>query len=84
QAMTESGHTHFAEDKQVLAGDPIIDTSKFLLSGGKSFVPANKSLEVFVNGQLQMEGVHYVEVKDTEDTTKGIGVDFTPELIKQD
>lgn len=84
QAMTESGHTHFSEDKQIQAGDPIIDTNKFLLSGGKTFVPGNKSLEVFVNGQLQMEGVHYVEVKDDTDTTKGIGVDFTPETIVKD
>lgn len=83
-AMEQAGHSHFAEDKQVLAGDPLIDTKQYTLSEGRFFAPGNKSLSVYINGQLQMEGVHYTEVKDSQDPTKGIGVDFTPEVIVQD
>ncbi len=74
-------HNHYHEDKQLLAGDPTIDTSSYSLTTG-TFVAGDKSLQVFVNGMLQMDGIHYTEVTDTEGD--GIGVNFAPELLVVD
>lgn len=75
-------HKHYREDVQLTAGHPAIGTSILDLSGGQTFVAGNKSLDVYVNGFLQMVGVHYVERTDAEG--RGIGVNFAPEIIAQD
>jgi hypothetical protein len=69
----------FAEDKQILAGDPLINESRYDLTTG-TFVPGDKSLQVYVNGMLQMVGVHYTEVVDNGE---GIAVDFAPNLLQE-
>lgn len=79
-ALEAKDHEHYAEDKQVQAGDPLIGTSSYTLQSG-TFVAGNKSLQVYVNGFLQMVGVHYTEV--TDDNGDGIGVNFAPELIAE-
>jgi hypothetical protein len=77
-ALEAKDHEHFAEDKQVQSGDPLIGTSNYTLQSG-TFVAGNKSLQVYVNGFLQMVGVHYTEV--TDGNGNGVGVSFAPELI---
>lgn len=76
-------HGHFAEDKQVLTGDPLISTSAYTLQSANKFVAGNKSLQVFINGFLQMVGVHYTEVEAGGAGTGGTGVNFAPTLIEQ-
>lgn len=73
-------HQHFAEDKQVLAADPLINTSRYDFVSG-TFVAGNKSLQVYYNGMLQMVGVHYTEI--TNVGSEGIAVSFSPDLIAQ-
>lgn len=78
-AVDTTTHSHYADDKQVLAGDAIIGTSRYDLPEGVTFVAADKSLQVFYNGSLQMVGVHYTEV--TNVGGEGVGVDFNPDMI---
>lgn len=71
-------HAHYAEDKQILAGDPLINSSRYDLQSG-TFVAGDKSLDVYLNGMLQMVGVHYTEV--TNASSEGIAITFAPELL---
>lgn len=71
-------HAHFAEDKHILAGDPLINSSRYDLQTG-TFVAGDKSLDVYLNGMLQMVGVHYTEV--TNASAEGIAISFAPELL---
>ena len=73
-------HGHFAEDKQVLAGDALINTSRYDLTTG-TFVPGDKSLTVYVNGMIQMAGIHYQE--QTNASNEGVAISFSPELIME-
>lgn len=73
-------HGHFAEDKQILAGDPLIGSSTYNMQTG-TFVAGDKSLSVYVNGMLQMVGVHYVE--NTDANGNGISVSFAPMLLEE-
>jgi hypothetical protein len=46
---------------------------------------ATDTVQVYVNGILQANGINFTELEDTEDTTKGVGVDFgTEELVSGD
>ncbi|MBK5445120.1 MULTISPECIES: hypothetical protein [unclassified Peribacillus] len=47
-----SFYGHFAEDKQVLAGDPLISSSRYDVTFG-TFIVGDKSLNVYINGMLQ-------------------------------
>lgn len=76
-------HKHLAEDKKVGAGDPLIGASSYTLQSPEAFVVGNKSLQVFINGMLQMAGEHYTETADPGDATRGIGISFAPELLAQ-
>lgn len=80
-ALEGQTHKHFVEDKNVVASDPLINTARYDLVGGETFVAGNKSLQVFFNGFLQMAGVHYTEVTDVNGA--GIAVSFSPELIQE-
>lgn len=73
-----STHTHFAEDKQVLAGDTLINSSRYDLQSD-TFVVGDKSLNVYINGMLQMASVHYQEIPNPDG--EGIAITFSPELI---
>lgn len=77
-ALEGAHHAHFAEDKHILAGDPLINSSRYDLQTG-TFVAGNKSLDVYLNGMLQMVGVHYTEV--TNASAEGIAISFAPELL---
>ena len=35
-------------------------------------------MQVYLNGAIQVNGTHYIEIVDPLDNTKGIGVDFSP------
>lgn len=76
------GISTYAEDKQVLTGDALIGTSTYTLQSSEKYVAGNKSLQVFINGMLQMEGVHYNEVEAGGPATGGTAVNFTPNLIE--
>lgn len=76
------GISTYAEDKQVLTGDALIGTATYTLQSSEKYVAGNKSLQVFVNGMLQMEGVHYNEVEAAGAATGGTAVNFTPNLIE--
>lgn len=80
QNIEEVSHRHYAEDHYIHAGDSLIATAQYNLQTG-TFVPGNKSLQVYYNGFLQMEGVHYTEIVDQ--TGQGIGVSFSPELLSE-
>lgn len=83
ETALQSVHGHFVEDKQVLAGDPLIGGSTYTLSTADTFVAGDKSLQVFVNGMLQMVGVHYNELEAGGAGTGGTGVEFPGELIAE-
>ncbi|MNP21142.1 hypothetical protein D3C76_1137490 [compost metagenome] len=68
----------------MLVGDPLIGTGTYTLQSADKYVAGNKSLQVFVNGMLQMVGVHYNEVEGGGAGTGGTAVNFTPNLIEQD
>lgn len=76
--LDAASHRHFSEDKQVLTGDALINTSRYDLQTG-TFVFGNKTLDVYINGFLQMNGVHYTEIKNL--SNEGIAVSFNPEVI---
>lgn len=73
-------HQHFVEDKHILAGDVLINGSRYDLQAG-TFVAGNKSLQVYVNGMLQMDTLHYTEI--TNAGGEGIAVNFSPETITE-
>lgn len=76
-------HKHYAEDKKVASGDPLIGASSYVLQSSEAFVVGNKSLQVFINGMLQMVGEGYSETADPGDATRGIGVSFAPQLLAE-
>lgn len=82
-ALEGKAHGHFAEDKQVLVGDPLIGNSVYTLQNVNKFVAGNMSLQVYINGFLQMAGVHYTEIEAGGAGTGGTGVTFAPEVIEQ-
>lgn len=76
--LEAKAHKHYAEDKQVTAADPLIGGTRYDLQTD-TFVAGDKSLQVYVNGMLQMAGVHYAEI--TNISNEGIAVNFAPEII---
>lgn len=82
-ALEGKAHGHFGEDKQVLVGDPLIGTGTYTLQSTEKFVAGDKSLQVFINGMLQMVGVHYNEVEAGGAGTGGTGINLAPNLIEQ-
>ncbi len=80
-ALESKKHSHLSHDHQILAGDPMIGTSQCTFPGGLTYTAGNKSLDVYVNGAIQMVNVHYTEVVDGGGI--GIGVSFTPELLEE-
>lgn len=77
--LEASDHRHFAEDYEVLAGDALIDSTRYDLKGADTFTPGDKTLQVYINGMLQMLGVHYTEALGAEG--KGVAVVFAPEKL---
>lgn len=69
-----AAHKHFAEDHEVTVGDPLIDSTRYDLTVG-TFTVGDKSLSVYINGMLQMVGVHYTEAPG------GVAVIFAPEKL---
>ncbi|MNQ69428.1 hypothetical protein D3C85_840230 [compost metagenome] len=51
------------------------------LGAGDFFQLGDDTLDVYVNGVLQAESIHYTEVADVTETTKGKGVNFNPEVL---
>lgn len=80
ETAIEAVHKHYAENYKVQAGDPLISTARYDLTTG-TFTPGNKSLDVYYNGFLQMEGVHYTEI--TGGDAEGIAVSFSPDVIEE-
>jgi hypothetical protein len=79
QALEAVDHVHYYEDKQINGGDALVGSVRYDVQT-TTFVAGNKSLQVFVNGFLQMAGVHYQEVTDADG--KGIAVSFSPDMFQ--
>jgi hypothetical protein len=77
--LESNAHVPYAEDHEVLAGDPLINGSRYDLMSG-TYVTGDKSLNVYMNGMLQMNGVHYTEIASGT-PGEGIAISFAPELI---
>jgi hypothetical protein len=63
--------------------------SKIMLPVGEYFIMSSSAdgtifkdpIQVYVCGILQVSGINYIEILDSKDNTKGIGVDFSPDVI---
>jgi len=60
------------------------DVSVVNMPVGKNFnlsINQKNPMQVYVNGAIQSNGLNYVEIVDSLDNTKGIGVDFSPDNL---
>lgn len=84
RALNENGtlkngekiHTHKKFVYVATGGETAVN-----LGAGDFFQLGDDTLDVYVNGVLQAEGIHYTEVADVTETTKGKGVNFNPEIL---
>ena len=67
-------HDHFKFVYQAVGGETSVS-----LPEDKFFQEGDMTLDVFVNGLLQAEGLHYSEIVNAEG--KGTGIDFAPEVL---
>lgn len=61
--------------------------STIMMPSGKNFnldILNRNGLQVYLNGALQVCPLHYNEIIDPLDDTKGVGIDFYPEALMID
>jgi len=69
-------HVHKKYVFTATGGETTVD-----LPNGELFQLGDDTLDVYVNGVLQAEGIHYAEVSTTNSLTHGNRVDFDPETL---
>lgn len=69
-------HVHKKYVFTATGGEETVD-----LPNGELFQLGDDTLDVYVNGVLQAEGIHYAEVSTTNSLTHGNRVDFDPESL---
>lgn len=73
-------YTHLVEVIQSIINLPI--NEKYSLYNDNEYNNVSQdTLQIYVNGILQSNGINFTEIADIEDNTKGIGVDFSPEQL---